>query len=149
MSLVQGQAQAVKAYLTRSVVIGFGCGLATVTVPLYLAEIAPPSIKKSLGIANQFFIVIGILIGQSLSFPFAKELEWRWVLAVGSGIAVLQLVGSFYVPEPTKEVVHVHDEQEPLLPSDNDQPSLTIKELLASKDKAVSRGCKLSFLGNY
>lgn len=85
------------------VLLGLGCGLATVTVPLYLAEIAPPSIKQSLGVLNQLFIVFGLFTAQSLSLPFAKPWEWRWVMAVAVGIAALQLVGSLFVSEPKEE----------------------------------------------
>jgi MFS family permease len=133
------------------VIIGFGCGLATVTVPLYLAEIAPPSIKKSLGIANQFFIVVGILIGQSLSFPFAKEMQWRWVLAVGCAIAAAQLLGSLYVPKPRAETLDAGagDETEPLLPSPAaGKEPLSFKELVTTSDKTVSRGCELARSGH-
>jgi MFS family permease len=128
--------------LTLSVIIGFGCGLATVTVPLYLAEIAPPNIKKSLGIANQFFIVTGILIGQSLSFPFNQETKWRWVLAVGCSIAVLQLLGSMFVPKVQEVPAEAGDETEPLLPSAGKAP-LGILDLFKSSDKAVTRGFAL------
>lgn len=134
--------------LNHSVIIGFGCGLATVLVPLYLSEIAPPSMKKSLGIANQFFIVVGILIGQSLSIPFSQPLRWRWVLLVAVGIAALQLGGSFLVGEgrKTDEVEpRSGGEGRPLLPQAQEeatQEPLSISGLLASSDPAVKRGCE-------
>ena len=93
--------EAICAHLVtfRSALIGYGCGLSTVSVPLYLSEIAPPRYKRSLGIMNQFAIVTGMLIAQSLSFPWAKELVWRLVLVVSMGVAVLQLVGSLFMRE--------------------------------------------------
>lgn len=101
--------------------IGIGSGLATVCVPLFLSEIAPPAIKRSLGIMNQLFIVFGMLIGQSLSFPFAKPLIWRWVFAVSSGLAVVQLAGSLLVRDPSKsdaiDAQIAGNEELPLIPS--------------------------------
>lgn len=123
-------------------IIGFGCGLATVLVPLYLSEIAPASMKKSLGIANQFFIVIGILTGQSLSLPFSAPMIWRWVFAVAIGISVLQLLGSFLVKQEIGVEDEVADEGRPLLPRDEAEAPMSIKDLIVSKDPAVRRGCK-------
>lgn len=80
-----------------SVIIGLGCGLATTTVPLVLADLAPNGIKKALGILNQLFIVLGILVAQSLSFPLGKEMLWRGVPGIAAGIGILQLVGSVFV----------------------------------------------------
>jgi MFS family permease len=128
-------------------VIGFGCGLSTVLVPLYLSEIAPASMKKSLGIANQFFIVVGILIGQSLSLPLGQPMKWRWVFTVAMGIAVVQLVGSFFVPAKSgseeREEEDETEEGRPLLPRDNEgEGAMCIRELVMSKDSVVRRGCE-------
>jgi hypothetical protein len=60
-STIVGLANHLSLMIIGRILIGLGCGLATVTVPLFLAEIAPPSIKKSLGILNQLFIVFGSL----------------------------------------------------------------------------------------
>ncbi|WVQ97572.1 hypothetical protein IAU59_004686 [Kwoniella sp. CBS 9459] len=142
-----GLANSVGAMIAARILVGFGCGLATVSVPLFLAEIAPPSIKRSLGIMNQIFIVIGMLISQSLSFPFAKPYLWRYVLVVSVGLAILQLIGSLWIREPSGTSGHgeagmgVEDEEAPLIREDDEvQKPLTIKELLLSKDSQVSRG---------
>jgi MFS family permease len=128
--------------LINRIILGFGCGLATVLVPLYLAEIAPASMKKSLGIANQFFIVVGILTGQSLSLPLGEPKRWRWVFMVSVGLAVIQLIGSFLLP--SHEDAEVGDEDRPLLPQEtaDEGESMSIRELFVSKDTAVRRGCK-------
>ncbi len=73
------------------------------SVPLFLGEIAPANIKKALGIVNQLFIVFGMLIGQSLSFPFARYSQWRWVFTVPIGMALIELVASFAIVEPRKK----------------------------------------------
>ncbi|OCF33909.1 hypothetical protein I316_04251 [Kwoniella heveanensis BCC8398] len=140
-----GLANSVGAMIPARILVGFGCGLATVSVPLFLAEIAPPSIKRSLGIMNQIFIVIGMLASQSLSFPFAKPYIWRYVLVVSVGLAVLQLIGSLWVREPSakseSQAGRPNDEEAPLISGDAEvQNPLTIKELLLSKDPQVSRG---------
>ncbi|WVR06010.1 hypothetical protein IAU60_003038 [Kwoniella sp. DSM 27419] len=131
-----GLSNSVGAMIAARVVIGLGCGLATVTVPLFLSEVAPPALKRSLGIMNQIFIVIGMLISQSLSFPFAKAMTWRWVLSVSVGIAVVQLAASVLVREP--EETSTEDENASLLGGETE--ALSIKQLLTTKNPQVTRG---------
>lgn len=71
---------------------------------------------------NQLFIVVGMLIGQSLALPFSHYGTWRWVFAVSVGMAILQLLGSWLVSVPgvkrdMKRVTNVNEETEPLLGS--------------------------------
>lgn len=115
-------------------VIGLGCGVATTTVPLVLADLAPPGAKKALGIMNQLFIVLGILAAQALSFPLGKASIWRGVPAIAVLVGALQLLGSCVVHLPGDAG---DDETTPLL---GGQAQLTIAELLASRDPQVTRG---------
>jgi MFS family permease len=134
-STVVGLANHLSLMIIGRILIGLGCGLATVTVPLFLAEIAPPSIKKSLGIMNQLFI--GMLAGQSLSFPFSHEARWRYVFAVAVVIGVVQLLGSFFITDGEKEK---DGEEEPLLGQEVEP--LSIKGLLTTNDSKIRRACK-------
>ncbi|WVW82458.1 hypothetical protein I302_104468 [Kwoniella bestiolae CBS 10118] len=142
-SLIIGLANSMGVMIAGRIIIGIGCGLATVTVPLVLSEIAPSSIKRALGIMNQIFIVLGMLTAQSLSFPFAKPFAWRYVLTVSFGLAIIQLVGSLFIRTPEKDQEtrgdEESDEETSLLPAESEKP-LTIKELILSKDPLVVRG---------
>ena len=40
--------------------IGFASGLSSVVVPVYLGEIAPPTLRGTLGTCTQFACVIGM-----------------------------------------------------------------------------------------
>jgi len=143
-STVVGLANHLSLMIIGRILIGLGCGLATVTVPLFLAEIAPPSIKKSLGIMNQLFIVFGMLAGQSLSFPFSHEGRWRYVFAVAVAIGVIQLLGSFFIKDGEEKK---DDEEEPLLGQEVEP--LSIKGLLTTHDSKIRRACKYSAAGYY
>jgi MFS family permease len=141
-STVVGLANHLSLMIIGRILIGLGCGLATVTVPLFLAEIAPPSIKKSLGIMNQLFIVFGMLAGQSLSFPFSHENKWRYVFAVAVAIGVVQLLGSFFIKDGEKAK---DTEEEPLLGQEVEP--LSIKGLLTTNDSKIRRACESHFTG--
>ncbi|BEJ17082.1 hypothetical protein CspHIS471_0604830 [Cutaneotrichosporon sp. HIS471] len=128
------------------VVVGLGCGLATTTVPLVLADLAPPGSKKALGIANQLFIVLGILVAQTLSFPFGRAGVWRVVPATAAAVALVQLLASLLVRLPGDLPSSPDQVEEPLLgdaPQSRPEVPLTISELLSSSDPEVTRGLPL------
>ena len=66
--IIGGLLQTFAANLTMMVIgrfaVGFGSGGATVVVPMYLGEVAPPNLRGAFGTLNQFAIVGGILIAE-------------------------------------------------------------------------------------
>ncbi|MBW0498665.1 hypothetical protein O181_038380 [Austropuccinia psidii MF-1] len=86
-------------------IIGIGCGLNTVLVPIYLSEISPPSIRGSIGVMNQLAIVIGIFISQLISLPFAKSYDWRWIFAISAAVSLFHLFTSPLMIESPKWVL--------------------------------------------
>ena len=74
--------------------IGIGCGGATVVVPMYLGEIAPANLRGSLGTMNQFSMVVGILIANLVGKPLGTPEEWRYLLGLCLIPALLQMAMS-------------------------------------------------------
>ena len=75
-------------------VIGFASGYSSVLVPIYLGELAPPSLRGMLGTITQFAMVVGILVANIVAFPFANEEQWRVLFAVTPAVALFQLLMS-------------------------------------------------------
>ena len=73
-------------------IIGLASGISTVIVPIYLGELAPPTLRGTLGTLTQFALVVGILISDFFAFPFATPEKWRTLFAVTAGVAFLQLL---------------------------------------------------------
>lgn len=73
-------------------IIGFASGFSSVLVPIYLGELAPPTLRGMLGTITQFAMVIGILASNLLAFYFATESRWRFLFAASPCIALLQLI---------------------------------------------------------
>jgi Sugar (and other) transporter len=68
---------------TGRVIVGLGVGLASVTVPLYIAEAAPPHIRAVLVTVNVLMITSGQLLAYVVDFAFTFVTgTWRcaWVL---------------------------------------------------------------------
>lgn len=73
-------------------IIGFASGYSSVLVPIYLGELAPPTLRGMLGTLTQFALVTGILISDLLAFPFATEQSWRVLFSITAITAIIQLL---------------------------------------------------------
>ena len=72
---------------------GIGAGIGVVQVPLYLQEIAPPSLAGEIGILNQVAVVTGIFAAQAFgTLAAAHPASWRSVPQISAVIALGQLV---------------------------------------------------------
>eukprot|EP00527_Entomoneis_sp_CCMP2396_P006494 CAMPEP_0198139958 /NCGR_PEP_ID=MMETSP1443-20131203/3192_1 /TAXON_ID=186043 /ORGANISM="Entomoneis sp., Strain CCMP2396" /LENGTH=634 /DNA_ID=CAMNT_0043802241 /DNA_START=32 /DNA_END=1936 /DNA_ORIENTATION=+ len=80
-------------------IIGFASGFSSVLVPIYLGELAPPSLRGMLGTITQFAMVVGILVANLFAFPFATEGKWRILFAVTAVVAIVQLLMSPFLLE--------------------------------------------------
>ena len=80
-------------------VIGFASGFSSVLVPIYLGELAPPTLRGMLGTLTQFAMVIGILGADLFAFQFATETGWRFLFAITPIVALTQLLCSPFLLE--------------------------------------------------
>ncbi|PIA55756.1 hypothetical protein AQUCO_00700225v1 [Aquilegia coerulea] len=74
---------------------GFGVGVISYTVPVYIAEIAPPSMRGSLGSVNQLSVTIGIFLAYFLGLIF----PWRVLAVLGILPCTILIPGLFFIPE--------------------------------------------------
>ncbi|PWA62573.1 major facilitator, sugar transporter-like, Major facilitator superfamily domain protein [Artemisia annua] len=82
---------------------GFGVGVISYTVPVYIAEISPQHMRGSLGSVNQLSVTIGIL----LAYLLGLFLPWRALAVVGEDYlslartlpCILLIPGLFFIPE--------------------------------------------------
>lgn len=80
---------------------GVGIGLATVTAPMYIAEIAPASHRGRLTGLFQFNIVFGIVVAFASNAALAGigDNAWRWMLGVEAVPALVYALLCFGLPE--------------------------------------------------
>ncbi|KAF9619511.1 hypothetical protein IFM89_007259 [Coptis chinensis] len=74
---------------------GFGVGVISYTVPVYIAEIAPPNMRGSLGSVNQLSVTIGIFLAYVLGLFF----PWRALAVIGILPCTILIPGLFFIPE--------------------------------------------------
>ncbi|PWN51543.1 general substrate transporter [Violaceomyces palustris] len=96
--LMLASAQGIFSLGTARFVQGLASGVGVVIVPIYLSELAPTSMRGSIGVLNQLSIVLGIFTAQALGASRLGEspTEWRWVPTVAFLLAMVQLVVSFW-----------------------------------------------------
>lgn len=87
--------------LVGRLIVGMGIGFASMSVPVYVAEAAPPTIRGALVTLNQLFITIGILISSVVAGAFStdKENGWRYMLGLAGIPSIIQFIGFFFLPE--------------------------------------------------
>ncbi len=86
---------------------GLGVGAASMTSPMYIAEISPARIRGRMVSVNQLAIVIGMLIVYFVNMFIARigdeawnvATGWRWMFGSESIPAIILLVLAFFVPE--------------------------------------------------
>ncbi|XP_073159298.1 sugar transporter ERD6-like 6 [Henckelia pumila] len=74
---------------------GFGVGIISYTVPVYIAEIAPQNLRGALGSVNQLSVTIGIL----LSYLLGLLVDWRLLAVIGLLPCLILIPGLFFIPE--------------------------------------------------
>lgn len=74
---------------------GFGVGIISYTVPVYIAEIAPQNLRGALGAVNQLSVTIGIL----LAYVLGLFVQWRILAVLGILPCTFLIPALFFIPE--------------------------------------------------
>lgn len=93
---------------------GVGVGIASVSSPMYLAEVAPARIRGRLVTLYQFAVVTGGLSSIVVSYWLSPSGNWRLMFAAQVIPACLFLVGLLLVPESPRWLVEKNRAQEAL-----------------------------------
>ncbi|KAK6930088.1 Major facilitator, sugar transporter-like, partial [Dillenia turbinata] len=82
---------------------GYGIGVFSYVVPVYIAEITPKDLRGGLTTLNQLMIVTG----SSVAFLLGTVLSWRSLAATGILPCIVLLLGLFFVPESPRWLAKV------------------------------------------
>ena len=88
-------------------VIGLAVGAASMTVPLYISEVAPPRVRGALVSFNQLALTTGILVSFLVDYALSSSADWRLMFGLATIPAVLLFVGMWTQAEsPVWLVTH-------------------------------------------
>jgi len=85
--------------LVARVVIGLAVGSASMVVPLYIGEAAPPRIRGALVSLNQLAITLGILMSFLVDYGLASTQNWRLMFGLAAIPAIAMFVGMCFQHE--------------------------------------------------
>ena len=94
-------------FIIARIIGGIGIGGAILIAPIYIAEIAPPKLRGSLGSFNQLNIVIGISVAYFSNYFLVNlgEESWRWMLGVEAIPAAIYFLCLFTVPKSPRWLI--------------------------------------------
>ncbi|WVY93251.1 hypothetical protein V8G54_032339 [Vigna mungo] len=87
---------------------GYGIGILSYVVPVYIAEIAPKDLRGGLATTNQLLIVIGM----SVSFLIGSVINWRQLALAGLVPCICLVIGLCFIPESPRWLAKVGREKE-------------------------------------
>ncbi len=110
------------AFILYRILGGLGVGAASISSPMYIAEISPARIRGRMVSINQFAIVTGFLIVYFVNYFIAlqgndawnQQAGWRWMFGSESLPALILLVLLFFVPESPRWLTKQGRENEAL-----------------------------------
>ncbi|KAH9754752.1 Sugar transporter ERD6-like 5 [Citrus sinensis] len=88
--------------------IGFGAGIISYVIPIYVAAISPKDFR---GVFTAFHQLMNTF-GCSLAYFFGNVIPWRVLALIGVIPCVLQLIGLFFIPESPRWLVKIGKEKE-------------------------------------
>ena len=92
---------------------GIGVGIASMVVPMYIAEIAPPKRRGALVGNYQLAIVIGIVVVYFVNYLIALQgdhnwnlnIGWRWMFGSEIVPSILFFIFIFFIPESPRWLI--------------------------------------------
>jgi len=100
-------------FIIFRIIGGVGVGAASITSPMYIAEISPAGIRGRMVSINQFAIILGMLVVYFVNYYIAGQgdekwnvqLGWRWMFGSESLPAAMLLFLMFLIPETPRWLV--------------------------------------------
>ncbi|KAI0683947.1 hypothetical protein BC835DRAFT_1392462 [Cytidiella melzeri] len=109
----QGATNSWQHLFVARLILGFGIGPKSTTVPVYAAECAPPAIRGALVMMWQMWTAFGIMIGNVMDLAFyhvpdthnIKGLNWRLMLGSAGVPALLVMLQVYLCPESPRWLI--------------------------------------------
>jgi sugar porter (SP) family MFS transporter len=104
-ALGAGAAATVAMLVLFRFILGLGIGIASVVVPLYLAEMAPARDRGVITSLNQYMIIVGTALAAATGYGLGFTGSWRWMLLIGVFPALVLTAGMLAMPDTPRSLV--------------------------------------------
>jgi len=132
--------------LVGRIVVGMGIGIASMCIPVYMAETSPVELRGFLGASFQVMICFGQVVAAIVDALFGEvDNGWKYDFGLAGIPSVILLVGFFFCPESPRWLVQVGREEDAKKALEKlrkkgdgvDQELSEIKEIVA-EDKKIA-----------
>jgi len=105
-AITMGASPNKEVLLIGRIIVGMGIGVASMSVPVYMAETSPESIRGTLGASFQVMICFGQVVAAVVDALFGKmSIGWQYDFGLAGIPSVVLLVGFFFCPESPRWLV--------------------------------------------
>jgi MFS transporter, SP family, galactose:H+ symporter len=98
-AIITGMANGLALFLAARFLVGVAIGVTSMITPLYIAELAPTSIRGALVTLNQLAIVTGIVVAYYVDYLFSGSGDWRAMFISAVIPSILLLIALIFLPE--------------------------------------------------
>lgn len=115
---IQAAASNLNSLIAGRIVVGLVIGILSGVVPVYLAEVAPKSIRGSVGSFFYLTLALGILLAFLITLGFnnfSLQLDgtpsgenWRYILAIQAALAIILVLLMLPLPESSRWLMSVN-----------------------------------------
>ncbi len=115
-SIATGLAANFDGFVAARLVGGLAVGGVSLISPMYVAEVAPPTIRGRLGTLYQMSIVTGVIVSYGINYLLrdAGANNWRWMFLTGVAPSVVFLLFVALAPETPRYLAMAGKSQEAL-----------------------------------
>ncbi|GAA5798376.1 hypothetical protein HPULCUR_003778 [Helicostylum pulchrum] len=105
-SLLLALATSYSMLLVGRLVVGFGVGIASMIIPVYISEVAPKSFRGQLATLNTLVITFGQVMAYVVNIIYSEtESGWRYMFGIGAIPAIIQLMVMPFMPESPRFMI--------------------------------------------
>lgn len=104
-ALVMAVAPTIEVLMVGRLLVGFGVGIASLVVPVYLSEVSPQEMRGAVVAVDIMLITSGQLISASISLVLGRN--WRLMLGLAGVPSALQLLGMLAMPESQRWLARI------------------------------------------
>ena len=97
-SLLSSTSNSVDALIFYRTLLGISVGMAVLTTPIYLSEIAPKETRGKIISLYQIMVYTGILLAYLIDTYFSYTGNWRWMLGVIAIPAIFMATFTVFLP---------------------------------------------------
>lgn len=93
-------------------VVGLSIGVVSLTVPLYVSELSPPTVRGFCVSINQLLITVGIVVAYGVDLAFIGTGNWRLMLGLSIVPSIVLFVAMLFLPETPRWLLRQGKEQQ-------------------------------------